>query len=65
MGHNQQVGFIAQEVREVMPEVVQEHSDGTLSLDYGRLTPLLVEAIKELRAENELLKKRLDRLENK
>ncbi len=62
--HNQHVGFIAQEVQEVIPEVVQKHSDGTLSVDYGRLTPLLVEAIKELKAENEVLRKRLDKLEN-
>lgn len=62
---NQHIGFIAQEVEEVMPEVVQEHSDGTLSVDYGRLTPLLVEAIKELKQENEKLKHRLDNLERR
>jgi len=43
-----QVGFIAQEVKKVVPEVVQEGSDGRLSVDYGRLTPILVEAVKEL-----------------
>ncbi|MFH1688227.1 MAG: tail fiber domain-containing protein [bacterium] len=59
------VGFIAQEVQEVVPEIVQEHADGTLSVDYGRLTPLLVEAIKELRAENKELKQRLELLEKR
>ncbi len=42
-----QMGLIAQEVRGVLPEVVQKGSDGYLSVDYGRLTPILVEAVKE------------------
>jgi hypothetical protein len=69
-----QVGLIAQEVREVLPEVVQEGSDGYLSVDYGRLTPVLTQAIQELKAEkdgeigklrteNAELRARLDRLE--
>ncbi|MEW5924937.1 MAG: tail fiber domain-containing protein [Candidatus Zixiibacteriota bacterium] len=44
-----QVGFVAQEVKEVLPEAVIEQSDGSLSVDYSRITPLLLEAIKELR----------------
>ena len=62
---DQHVGFIAQEVQQVVPEVVQKHSDGTLSVDYSRLTPLLVEAIKELRAENRELQKRIEQLEHR
>lgn len=69
-----QVGFIAQEVERVLPQVVSQGSDGYLSVDYGRLMPALVEAVKELkreqdgemkslRAENADLKARLDRLE--
>ena len=48
-----QIGLIAQEVREVVPEVVSTWEDGTdyLAVDYGRLVPLLIEAIKELRAQ--------------
>ena len=46
-----QVGFIAQEIEPVIPEAVSKGSDGYYSVDYGRLTPVLVEAIKELRAE--------------
>ena len=46
------IGVIAQEVREVIPEVVQEAKDlneGTyLSVDYAKLVPVLIEAIKEL-----------------
>lgn len=69
-----QTGLIAQQVREVLPDVVQQDGDGYLSVDYGRLTPLLVEAMRELRAEkdaaiaqvkaeNDELRRRLARLE--
>jgi hypothetical protein len=42
-----QLGFIAQEIKEVLPEVVSQDSEGFYSVDYGKLAPLLVEAIKE------------------
>ncbi|MBI2450824.1 MAG: tail fiber domain-containing protein [Parcubacteria group bacterium] len=41
-------GFIAQEVEEVLPELVSAGEDGIKSLDYGRFAPYLVEAIKEI-----------------
>ena len=46
----QQIGFIAQEIEEVLPLVVQTGKDGYKSVDYSRLTPVLVEAIKEQQA---------------
>jgi hypothetical protein len=61
--HTRQVGFSAQEVREVLPEIVSEGEDGLLSVEYGKMTPLLLEAIKMLKAENDNLKARLDHLE--
>ncbi len=42
------VGFIAQEVQDVIPEVVKQDARGYLSVDYGKIVPYLVEAIKEL-----------------
>jgi hypothetical protein len=48
-----QIGFIAQEVAKVVPQLVAMGSDGYLSLDYGRLTPILVEALRELRIDND------------
>jgi hypothetical protein len=40
-------GLIAQEVQEVLPQVVIEREDGFLALDYSKMVGLLVEAIKE------------------
>lgn len=54
-GHD--VGLIAQEVREILPEAVVERDNGYLSLDYIKMIPLLVSSIKELKAEIEQLKK--------
>lgn len=47
------VGVIAQEMLEVLPEVVQQGvgDDDTLSVAYGNLVGVLIEAVKELRAE--------------
>lgn len=52
-----QSGLLAQDVQAVLPEVVSADRDGTLALAYGNLVGLLVEAIKELKAEIEELKK--------
>lgn len=53
-----QTGLIAQDVRSVLPEAVIEDDDEmkTLSVVYGNLVGLLVEAIKELKAEVNALK---------
>jgi hypothetical protein len=45
------VGFIAQELEKILPEVVSEGSDGIKSVAYGNVTALIVEAIKELKDE--------------
>jgi len=46
------VGVIAQEMLEVLPEVVQQGvgDDDTLSVAYGNLVGVLIEAVKELTA---------------
>ncbi len=42
-----QVGFIAQNVEKVLPEVVRTNGDGYKAVDYAKVTALLNEAIKE------------------
>jgi hypothetical protein len=51
-----QVGFIAQELQEVLPQVVSEGSTGYLAVDYAKVTPVLLMAIKEQQAIIEELK---------
>jgi len=58
----EQVGFIAQEINKVLPEVVSQGSDGYYSVDYGRLTPVLVEAVKEQQKEITSLKTEMQEL---
>lgn len=48
MSGRPQVGFIAQEVQRVVPEAVRYADSNTLAVDYSRIVPLLVEAVKEL-----------------
>ena len=50
-------GVIAQEVMEVLPEVVHGSEDTTYSVAYGNMVGLLIEAIKELKLEIDELKK--------
>tara|TARA_Y100000356_G_C11223532_1_gene270570 strand:+ start:124 stop:1035 length:912 start_codon:yes stop_codon:yes gene_type:complete len=49
-------GVIAQEMQKVMPEVVHDKNE-YLSVAYGNLVGVLIEAVKELKAEVEELKK--------
>lgn len=44
------VGVIAQEMQGVIPQVVEESAEGTLSVAYGNLVGVLIEAVKELTA---------------
>ncbi|HRY98623.1 MAG TPA: tail fiber domain-containing protein [Bacteroidales bacterium] len=65
---SRQVGFSAQQLQAVIPEVVTEGDDGTLSVDYGKMAPLLLEALRELQqrvavleAANEKIEQATDR----
>ena len=53
------IGFIAQDVQKVIPELVRENEDGMLSMRHQGIAPILLEAIKELKAEIEELKKKI------
>ena len=52
-------GVIAQEVEEVLPQVVHTDADGMKSVAYGNIVGILIEAIKEQQKEIEELKKKL------
>ena len=56
--HNNQAssGCMAQEVKEVLPEVVRGSEDTVYTLAYGNMAGLIIEAIKELKSEIEELK---------
>lgn len=53
------VGVIAQEMEEVVPEVVTDGEDGMKAVNYGALVGVLIEAVKELTQEVETLKAKL------
>jgi hypothetical protein len=59
------IGVVAQEVQEVLPEVVVLHKDiedeeGTLAVDYGNISGLLIEGMKEQNQEVVDLKSKLN-----
>jgi len=64
-----QVGVIAQQVREVLPEVVSEWSDergeGYLAVDCGRLSAVTIEAVKEQQKQIRNLLERISTLEER
>jgi hypothetical protein len=51
-----QLGVIAQEIQQVLPECVSENSTGVLSVNTDPLVWYLINAVKELKAEIEQLK---------
>jgi hypothetical protein len=62
---DRQIGFIAQEVEAIYPELVITDEQGYKKVDYAKITPVLVEAIKELKAENDALKAKNEKFEAK
>jgi hypothetical protein len=75
-GGRHDIGMIAEEVGEVLPEIVAYEENGidAIGLDYSMLSPLLVEAVNalrvekdaeiaELRDENDALRERLEHIE--
>ena len=73
MDNGKKLGFIAQEVIPLLPELILDSGEKAVELengycdrynmDYGGVTPLLVEAIKELKTKNEALEARIAALE--
>jgi len=57
-----QLGFIAQAVEEVVPEIVSETKNGYKSVEYHTITALLVEAVKEQQDKIKALEAKIEAL---
>ena len=53
---HREVGFLAQEMKQTVPEVVYGNGDGNLGIDYAKLTSVLVEAVKAQQGQIEELR---------
>lgn len=58
-------GVIAQDIEKVFPEVVMEGPGNDKAVSYTELVPVLIEAVKELKAENDDLRNRIEELERR
>lgn len=77
--NERQIGFIAQEVEKLIPEVVHTDNEGYKSIDYSKFSPFIIKAIqeqqqlieqlekanKQLIKSNEAILKRLELIEKK
>lgn len=57
---DEQIGFIAQELKELFPQSVKEDKDGYLIVNYQALIPVLVEGFKEQQSRIDALQQQLD-----
>jgi hypothetical protein len=58
--NDKQVGMIAQDVEKIIPEIVHTDDEGYKSISYDKMAAYFVEALKELKKENENLKRQLE-----
>jgi len=64
-GNSQNSGLIAQDVEQVLPELVATDSDGYKAIDYSTLPLLTIQAVKELKSENDARKAENDALKQR
>jgi hypothetical protein len=60
--HIEEIGVIAQEVQQVLPQIVREKGDGYLGVDYEKIVALLIEGVKYQQGEIEELKSEIIKL---
>jgi hypothetical protein len=57
-----EIGVIAEEIEQILPEVITRNQHGMVdSVSYGRLTAVLIEAVKEQQKQIDELKKLLSK----
>jgi hypothetical protein len=59
------IGFIAQDVEKIIPEIIDQETVGDgevqyMQLDYAKLTPVVVKAVQELKGEHDSLVKQVE-----
>lgn len=59
------IGVIAQEVEEVLPEVVRDRKDGTKAVDYQKMVALLIEGMKEQQQQIDNLQREVKNLQER
>lgn len=64
-GPDQAAGLIAQDVEQVLPELVATDSDGFKAVNYSQLPLLTIQAVKELKSENDALKAETESLKQR
>jgi hypothetical protein len=57
---NADIGLIAEHVNKVLPEVVRKTEEHCESIDYSKLVPILINAVKELATQVEELKRKIN-----
>ena len=60
----EQIGFIAQDVEEIIPELVSTSERGMKGLSYGQITAVLAKAIQELKVDNDAIRAELAALKS-
>jgi hypothetical protein len=60
--HIEEIGVIAQEVQQVLPQIVREKGDGYLGVDYEKIVALLIEGVKHQQEEIDELKSEILKL---
>jgi hypothetical protein len=60
--NKKEIGLIAQEVEKVVPEVVKPGLENYMAINYDKLTPLLIEAIKSQQKQIDELNLKIDKI---
>jgi trimeric autotransporter adhesin len=63
MAKKKQVGFIAQDVQSILPDIISKGANDMLAIKTDSIIPYLVKAIQEQQEEIENLKQRINKLE--